>query len=132
MAERTAFANWLDREMKARRLTQAKLAAYMERGQPTVSAWLAEGRIPRPAACADLAKALHMPVEDVLRAAGHLPPIEDGAEEPGLPAWLTSLLLELDEAELRVVEASARAVRQLREERTPYEAAPPAPDTAPE
>ena len=54
-------------------LTQPKLAAYIGATSSAVNRWF-HGSIPNTATCAELARVFHLPLEDVLRAAGHLPP----------------------------------------------------------
>ena len=132
MAEPTsAIGDLLTRELRHRRMSERAFALYAGVSPNAVNAWRRGMRIPDPAYCEKIAEALHLAVEDVLRAAGHLPPLEEGAEEPALPAWLTSLLSELDEAELRVVEHSVRGLLELREARATYDAQPPAPEEPP-
>ncbi|MBK6664479.1 MAG: helix-turn-helix transcriptional regulator [Thermoflexaceae bacterium] len=74
MTEKTSFARWLERELASRRVNRSQLAAYMGRRAQTVSAWFNDGRLPSTEVCADLARVLHVPLEEVLRQAGHLPP----------------------------------------------------------
>ncbi|HRI06493.1 MAG TPA: helix-turn-helix transcriptional regulator, partial [Nannocystaceae bacterium] len=70
MTETTSFARWLERELAARRINRSQLAAYMGRRAQTVSAWFNDGRLPSTEVCADLARVLHVPLEEVLRQAG--------------------------------------------------------------
>ncbi|MBI5289921.1 MAG: helix-turn-helix transcriptional regulator [Chloroflexi bacterium] len=88
MAERTAFAEWLDHELKTRGLSQAQLAAYLGRSQQTVSSWLVDGRLPRTDACQELARVLHVPLSEVYRRAGH--PVEGEAAEPPIDPQLAT------------------------------------------
>jgi len=132
MAEPTsAIGDLLTRELRHRRMSERAFALYAGVSPNAVNAWRRGLRIPDPAYCEKIAEALHLPVEDVLRAAGHLPPLEEGAEEPALPAWLTSLLLELDQAERETLADSARLLLELREKKAEYEAQRPPPDIPP-
>ena len=125
-ATMTLFSDWLGQELSRRGSNRAKLAAGIDSKPQTISAWFNEGRIPSPEFCRRVARYLHVPEESVLRIAGHLS-ADDAPEEPSLPAWLESLLTELDDFELHVVEDTARGLLRLREERARYEANPPTP-----
>ena len=72
--------------MGARRppVNQAQVAAALGTADSTISACVKEDRIPRPPMCQRLADYFHVPVEDVIRAAGHLPPLSEPAPEPEL------------------------------------------------
>lgn len=126
MAEQ--FSAYLAEQLAARRMRQSQLAAYVGVAQSTVSAWLRGRSIPQPAQCAGIARVLHLPLEEVLAAAGH-PVSSQGAAPPPLPQHVLPvlpLLEQLDEAEMAVVAETARALRELREARARYEAAGPA------
>ena len=122
----TRFAEWLEEELRGRAVSRAQLAAYMGKRPQTVYSWFNDDRIPSSAMCQEIARVLHLPIEEVLRAAGHLP-AEPSPAEPELPGWLRAVLLELDSSELRVVDATARGLLALREEKAAFEASPPPP-----
>lgn len=126
----TPFAEWLDGELRARGWNQSQLAAYMGKRQQTISSWFTDDRIPQSDMCLSLAEVLRVPAEFVLQKAGHLPADYQFAE-PELPAWLTQHLEKLTEDELRVVDATARGLLAVREEREAYEANRPAPPEPP-
>lgn len=77
VADKTAFTEWLQAEMDARtpRVNKRQLAAAIGSSPSTVGAWFTLGWMPSPDFCRRLAEYFHRPVEDVLRAAGHLPPV---------------------------------------------------------
>ena len=102
MTETTSFARWLERELAARRINRSQLAAYMGRRAQTVSAWFNDGRLPSTEVCADLARVLHVPLEEVLRQAGHLPPApEYPPPEPHIIPEALRLLREMSDEEQR-------------------------------
>lgn len=119
------FAEWLEAELAARSMTQAKLAAYMGTGPSVVNAWLKGRTRPSTELCAALSRVLHIPYEVVLEQAGHGNP-DAPIPEPELPGWLTEILEKLNLDELRVVDATARGLLRVREEPSTYEASPPA------
>lgn len=127
----TPFAEWVSRQMASRGFgdNKSKLATYMGVAPASVSAWFNRGTIPNTATCAALARALHVPLEEVLRVAGHIPAGVEAVEEPELPSWLRATLAELTDPELRVVERTAQGLLALREDRSQLEpgAAEPAP-----
>lgn len=125
VATMTRFAEWLDARMQERGINRNQLAAYMERPSQTVYSWFNDDRIPGSDYCLAIARVLHLDPMIVLREAGHLPPAEEPEPQPEIPAWLTSVLEELDETELRVVDATARGLLRLREERAAYGTPPP-------
>jgi DNA-binding XRE family transcriptional regulator len=134
--ESKAFLAWLRGQMSQHRFgdNQSKLATYLGTTLPTVNGWFTRGSRPRMEMCHELARVFGVPVEDVLRAAGHLPPDDRAPADRELPSWLTTALKELDEAELHVVKASVDALLELREYRARYEPRPqadPPPPAAP-
>jgi DNA-binding XRE family transcriptional regulator len=131
-----AFADWLRRQMDLAGFggNQSKLAAYLGTRPSTVNAWFTRGAVPSVVLCHRLAKVLRVPVDDVLRAAGH--PVSEPAEtSSSLPSWLPSmlpLLEQLTDSEAMVLAETARGLLRLREERARYEAQqPPAPQPPP-
>lgn len=139
MSAMTEFAEWLDAELRSRGLNRAQLAAYMNRPAQTVYAWFTDGRTPRPDICLDIARVLHVEADEVLRHAGHLPRTTDTTSRSAresVPSWLADLIAGLDDAEQRMLGATARELLRLREDRGPYEGRPrfdtPPPPAGPE
>jgi transcriptional regulator with XRE-family HTH domain len=72
---------WLRTELKERGLTQAQVAVYARVGQATISDILRKGHVPKVDTLFRLADYFHVSREQVLRLAGHLPPIPDAGAE---------------------------------------------------
>lgn len=68
------FVSWLNRELQIRDWSQRELARRAGLSQTTVSQVLAYQRNPTPDFCIDVARALRLPPESMLRRAGHLAP----------------------------------------------------------
>jgi len=77
MIENQAFGDWLRVELAERGWTQTAFASRLpaargvESKQSHVSKWLRNERRPSPHSCALIAKALELPLHDVLVMAGH-------------------------------------------------------------
>lgn len=127
----TRFAEWLDGELVTRRLNRSQLAAYLGSRPSTVGAWFTEDRIPSTALCAGLARVLHVPVEQVLRIAGHLPESDSPDAEPEIVPELRYELSRLTPGEQRRLVRAVELVLELREEKGGYDAAPPSPPSSP-
>lgn len=116
----TPFAEWLDRELKARRMSKAQLAAYMGKRAQTVYSWFNDDTTPSTAFCREVARVLKVPEQLVLGIAGHVSPEPNDA--PADPPWLAGLLpvlRQLDEREARVVDDLAQHLLELREPKAP-------------
>jgi DNA-binding XRE family transcriptional regulator len=74
MTERITFAEWLISEMDKRNLSQADLARAANVTRSTINGVVTETRGPGGELCKAIAKAFHMPAEEVFRIAGLLPP----------------------------------------------------------
>jgi transcriptional regulator with XRE-family HTH domain len=98
------FLAWLRQAMRDEGFgeSQSKLATYIGTGPATVNGWFRRGALPRYEMCLTLAHVLHRTPEEVLAAAGYEPRTEAARIEAQLPPWLTRLLAELTEDELRV------------------------------
>lgn len=84
----TPFAEWLDAELRTRGLRRSQLAGYMGKPQSTVSSWFNDDRIPRPELCLEIARVLHISADEVMRRAGHLPPLAEEREPyDAMPDW---------------------------------------------
>ncbi len=78
----TKFAEWIGQELERRGLNQSQLAARIGLGSSAVNGWFTKGAIPGPRTCVRLAEFLHLPPEDVLQRAGHLPAPRDARDDP--------------------------------------------------
>jgi hypothetical protein len=77
--------------------------------------------------CQRLADYFHVPVEDVLRAAGHLPPLAEPAPEPDLTPRVLNLakvLQELSDDDFEAVDHIARGLLATHSPTAPYDPAP--------
>lgn len=83
------------------RSSQRALAVYMGVSPTAVNEWIQGKRIPDPPFCWKIAELAKMPVEDVMRLAGHLPPEADPSPEPTIIPEIRALLGRLDEGEQR-------------------------------
>jgi transcriptional regulator with XRE-family HTH domain len=95
----TGLAEWLRAEMRKRRLSQTEVSVYARVGAATLSDMLNKEHVPKVETLFRLADYFDTPREQVLRLAGHLPPVpadEEGAEEPGAEdeALVQALLAE--------------------------------------
>jgi transcriptional regulator with XRE-family HTH domain len=79
----TNLSNWLRGELQQRGLTQAAAAVYAGVAQATISGILIKGHIPKVETLFRLADYFGTPREEVVRIAGHLPPLlANGSPEP--------------------------------------------------
>lgn len=75
MTKTTDLARWLRRELQKRRLTQNRAAVYAGVAPATISEILNKEHIPKVETLFRLADYLNTSREQVLRLAGHLPPV---------------------------------------------------------
>jgi len=68
------LGRWLREQLKERDLTQSEAAVYAGVGQATLSDIINKGHVPKVETLFRLADYFHASREQVLRAAGHLPP----------------------------------------------------------
>ena len=68
---------WLKEQLKQHGMTQSQLAVYAGVGQATVSDMLNKGHVPKVETLFRLADYFETSREEVLRLAGHLPPLEE-------------------------------------------------------
>lgn len=112
---KSGFAVWLDGELARRKRSRSMMAAAIGSARQTVNAWFTEGRMPTTELCGRVAKYLGVPEEEVLIRAGHL--AEDHVyQQPDIPGWLTAALDGLEDWELQVVAATARGLREARQD----------------
>lgn len=88
------FGAELRRIMEERGLSGRQIAAYANVSPNTVNLWLRGAYVPRPASCAKLATALGVPLDEMLRLAGHRVTGVEGARGE------ISLAVDADEARL--------------------------------
>jgi transcriptional regulator with XRE-family HTH domain len=71
----TNLSKWLRGELQRRGLTQAAAAVYAGVAQATISGILIKGHVPKVETLFRLADFFGTPREEVVRIAGHLPPL---------------------------------------------------------
>jgi transcriptional regulator with XRE-family HTH domain len=95
------LANWLRGELRRNGLTQGQAAVYAGVGQATISDMLNKGHVPKVETLFRLADFFETRRDEVLRLAGHLPPVTgDGSAGTSLE----------DEALIRALVAEFRRV----------------------
>ena len=97
------IADLLHELMSSRNISQRKVAAYCGASPQAMNQWTSGKLTPGPRFVWKIASLAHMPVEDVMRLAGHLPPLADVQEEPDLPSW-SRLINHLSKTDRRVVQ----------------------------
>ena len=85
------IAELLQRLTVERHLNQRQLAAYLDVSPTAINEWLHGRRIPDPPDIWRIANLAHMDIDEAMRLAGHLPPLEDVPDAPELPAWVSSI-----------------------------------------
>lgn len=112
--EVSPFGAWLKEQAAARNITLAETARRAGLSKSTLTLAM-YGHRPRVQTCRALADALGLPVEQVLRAAGHLEQTEEGFE---IPAELWDLVRDLrtvsPEVRRTVIEAWRAALQIAR------------------
>lgn len=78
------FGDWLQGELDKRGMKQADLARESGLTTATISRLITQQRGPDDATCLKISKALGIPVEDVFRRAGKLPPQSELEHDPTL------------------------------------------------
>ena len=68
------FVRWLEEELEKRGWSQADLARNSGVSRASISNIVTSYRTPGPDVCSSIAKAFHIPAEEVFRRAGLLPP----------------------------------------------------------
>lgn len=77
-----SFATWLQLQMNARNLSAAELAERAGVSEQTVNRWRSGRTVPLKMFYADLAKALNLPVEELVRAIGEEGDLPAGSTDP--------------------------------------------------
>jgi transcriptional regulator with XRE-family HTH domain len=113
------LSDWVRKELKERGLTQNQVAVYANVGQATISDLLNKEHVPKVETLFRLADLFGVSRVDVLRLAGHLPPIpvEDSDEaDPLVEALLAEFRRVPDEWKPVAVQqvAQFRRLDQLR------------------
>ncbi|WP_367187682.1 helix-turn-helix domain-containing protein [Tepidiforma sp.] len=119
------FAAWLQGACSEVGMTQSQLATYVGVSPSTVNRWWHGLVVPDPDSCARIAQVLHVPLTDVLRAAGHPVPGDLPADRELVPSSLRALfplLSELTDEELQVMRHTALGLLELREARARHAA----------
>ena len=93
-----SFSDWLRLQLKNRNWRQADLARAAHLDSAVISNLINERRGPGEDTCRAIARAFHLPPEQVFRAAGILPPSHNDIDEE--LEYLYSLLDESDKARI--------------------------------
>lgn len=130
------FVHWLVNELDDRGWSQRELARRAGISAAAVNQIISEQRLPTAEFCIDIARALRLSPEHVLRKAGYLPPSVGDEPDPHMRAAAERLieiwnqlkiidpdsldtLLNIVVTQAEMVEAAARAARRSdREEKT--------------
>lgn len=124
----TPFAEWLETRMRARGITKSQLAAFIGSKPSTVGAWFTDDRIPSPEMCQRLAGYFGIPLEDVMRSAGHLPPARITVEETIIPELQLRIRRFSPAEQRRYLLPAIELAQTLREPMEGDEVDPPSPD----
>ncbi|HQF64069.1 MAG TPA: helix-turn-helix transcriptional regulator [Anaerolineaceae bacterium] len=109
------FSDWLMLQLKERDISQSELARRSGITRQSVINYLA-GRIPNPTELKKLARGLRIPVADVFRAAGLLPPAPETDPITARAMELFASLSEAEQAEvLNILEFKERRKREAEE-----------------
>lgn len=90
MSVQKSFAEWFANELSARSISQSQAAAFIGSRPQTLSAWLRHDAQPSSDMCLKIANWLHVDPIDVLRVAGHLPPLDRGDLAEDAPGYLSA------------------------------------------
>jgi transcriptional regulator with XRE-family HTH domain len=112
----TNLSKWLREELQRRELTQAAAAVYARVAQATISGILIKGHVPKVETLFRLADFFGTPREDVMRIAGHLPPLSGSSLPNPHPAEADGYLIDDLLAEFRKLphEWRGEALEQVR------------------
>lgn len=124
----TPFAEWLETRMRSRGITKSQLAAFIGSRPSTIGAWFTHDAIPSTDLCQKLAGYFGVPLEDVMRAAGHLPPARITVEETIIPELQLRIRRFSPEDQRRYLLPAIELAQTLREPRAGEEAEPQGPD----
>jgi len=127
------LGEWIERKMAERGINQSQLASFLKpRTSPSVvNAWLNRGAVPSSGMCVALAAFFHVPPEDVMRRAGHLPPIH-ALPEPDVDEIIPELQIRIrrfsPEEQRRYLLPAIELAQTLREPMEDDALDPPGPD----
>lgn len=93
-----SFSVWLLKELKYRDITQSRLAQIAGLGSGTISNIMTGNRKVGSETLGKIAKALNIPIEEVFRAAGMLPPVQNLKDN--LADRFSEILAELPEEDI--------------------------------
>lgn len=124
----TPFAEWLEMRMRARGISKSQLAAFIGSRPSTVGAWFTHDAIPGTEMCQKLAGYFGVPLEDVMRAAGHLPPSTRRVEEEIIPELQIRIRRYSPEEQRRWLLPAIELAQTLREPMEDAAGDPPARD----
>jgi transcriptional regulator with XRE-family HTH domain len=99
----TELAEWLRAEMRKRKLSQTEVSVYAKVGVATLSDILNKEHVPKVETLCRLADYFETPREQVLRLAGHLPPVPAEKVRPEEPRAEDEALVQALLAEFRRV-----------------------------
>lgn len=109
--------------IRRRGISERQLAAYMGVSPAAMNRWIKGQGTPDPTYCWKIAELAGLPIEHVMRIAGHLPQ-EDERSAPD-PPWLSALIseiraLQVTPEEAQILDVTLRGLLALREERERY------------
>jgi transcriptional regulator with XRE-family HTH domain len=109
----TDISDWLADELKQRAWSSSELARQADISQSSVSNVLLRKQIPGLEFCKAVAQALDTPVTDVLRMAGHLPPVPPPVyEEQEAMRLLRALNRQMRDVALSILRALYASTQQ--------------------
>lgn len=113
-----SFAIWLNAELSFRDMSMSDLARITGASFSSVSVWISRGVTPSPDTCKRIARALGIPDNEVLMAAGHIEsaPIT-GMPREVIPEVATLLAQFSTQEQRRVLLPLLRVARDLMEPR---------------
>ena len=109
MTAKENFGNWLGQELQHRNWNQAELARRSRTTTAQISRIMTGEQNPGPTVCQKLARALHIPAEEVFRYAGLLPPAK---EQPEGTAELIYHFTALNEEDRKRILIIARSLHE--------------------
>jgi transcriptional regulator with XRE-family HTH domain len=105
------IADLLRAYLARERITQRQLARAMKVNASQVSNWISGASRPSYENAVKLSEVLGLPLHDVLRAAGYAVPDEPPPKE--VPPWLTEMLVQLDNEQLKIVGDLAQGLLRM-------------------
>jgi transcriptional regulator with XRE-family HTH domain len=118
MADKINFADWLEKELTKSKLSQSDLAREAGVTRAAINGILTGARGPGIDLLNGIAKALHIPVEEIYRVAGILPPAPN---ENKIIKQITHLTNDLPESEQEGILEFVKLRHRLSEDRGKYE-----------